>query len=70
MVPTPMYGMRPSYAPVSVYTAPPTQPPQPTHPPQLSEQELKQASKAVYLTIILCLYVPRNFSHGCYAFFA
>ncbi|XP_049791706.1 toll-interacting protein-like [Schistocerca nitens] len=40
MVPSvnpPVYGMRP-YAPVPVYTAPPTQPPQ-TH---LSEQELKQ----------------------------
>jgi hypothetical protein len=45
MVPTPMYGMRPSYAPVSVYTAPPTQPAQPAPPPQLSEQELKQVSK-------------------------
>lgn len=42
MMPTPMYGMRPSYAPVSVYTAPPTQPAQPAQPPQLSEEELKQ----------------------------
>ncbi|PSN31565.1 Toll-interacting protein [Blattella germanica] len=41
MVPT-MYGMRPSYPPVSVYTAPPTQQAQPAQPPQLSEQELKQ----------------------------
>lgn len=57
MVPTPMYGVHPSYAPVSVYTAPPTQPPQPAQPPQLSEQELKQASKAVYLIALLCLYI-------------
>ncbi|XP_067000727.1 toll-interacting protein [Anabrus simplex] len=41
MVPTvtpPLYGIRPTYAPVSVYTAPPA----PPAPPQLSEQELKQ----------------------------
>ena len=48
MVPTPMYGMRPAYAPVSVYTTPPTQPVQPIQTPQLSEQELKQVSIAVY----------------------
>ena len=48
MVPTPMYGMRPAYAPVSVYTAPPTQPAQPIQSPQLSEQELKQVSIALY----------------------
>jgi hypothetical protein len=47
MMPTPMYGMRPSYAPVSVYTAPPTQPAQPVQTPLLSEEELKQVSKAV-----------------------
>jgi hypothetical protein len=50
MVPTPMYGMRQSYAPVSVYTAPPTQLAQPIQSPQLSEQKLKQVSIAVYGT--------------------